>query len=118
MTSTDTFSDERVPSGFVTSELIQQLDGPIHHGDGRIEQGPKVLTWGLQHVYDDRELMVVVRHGDRETYSATGSYMETQNTAGWAGHRFDDIGTALVAARDVVLSAGDRSARMGWPSDE
>lgn len=103
MSTTGTFSDERVPEGFMATELVQQLDGPIHHEDGRIEQDSRTLRWGLQHVYDDGELRIAVRRGDRETYSASGFYMDIQTVAGRPGQTFTDIGAALAAAWNLVL---------------
>lgn len=112
MTSAETYSDQHVPEGFVTSELVQHLDGPFHHGDGRIEQGSLTLRWGLQHIYDDGHLRVVVRRGDRDNYDSTrGCYLDIQTMAGRPGQRFDDIGEALSAAWDVVRARADAPVR-------
>jgi hypothetical protein len=92
-----------VPEGFVTSNLTTTLDGPIYVKDGRYGYGPRTYYWGLQHIYDDGTLRIVVRPGNHETYSAPGYYMEIQPLAGRPGQQFSNVHAALSAARDEVL---------------
>lgn len=88
-----------VPFGFTTSELIQTLEGPIIGGDGQtVEDGPLIYHWGIQHIYDDGAVRIVVRPGDRETYSATGYYMSIESLAGEPGQHFSNVHAALAAA--------------------
>lgn len=92
-----------VPFGFATYELTQTVDGPIIAGDGQIDHGPRTYNWGIQHVYDDGTLRIVVRPGDRETYSASGYYMAIETLAGQPGRQFSNVHAALAAARDELL---------------
>lgn len=57
----------------------------------------------MQHIYDDGSNRIVVRRGDRETYSATGYYMEIETLAGKPGQQFGDIHTALSTAYEASL---------------
>lgn len=92
-----------VPFGFSTCELSQTMDGPILGGDGQpIEYGPRIHSWGIQHVYDDGAVRIVVRPGDRETYSASGYYMSFDNMAGEPGQHFGNVHAALAAAATAL----------------
>ena len=88
-----------VPFGFSTYELTQTLEGPILGGEGQpVEYGPRAYHWGLQHIYDDGAVRIVVRPGDRETYSAAGYYMSIETMAGEPGQQFGNVHAALAAA--------------------
>lgn len=88
-----------VPFGFSTYELTQTLHGPILGGDGQpVEYSPRVYHWGIQHIYDDGTVRIVVRPGDRETYSAPGYYMSIESLAGEPGQQFSNVHAALAAA--------------------
>lgn len=88
-----------VPLGFSTYELTQTLPGPILGGDGQpVDYGPRVYHWGIQHIYDDGTVRIVVRPGDRDTYAAAGYYMSIESLAGEPGQRFSNVHAALAAA--------------------
>lgn len=98
-------SSWEVPAGFTTYELTQTLEGPINFADGHVEYGPRVYHWGIQHIYDDGSLRIVVRPGDRDTYSASGYYMSIDSLAGQPGQPFPNVHAALAAAHVEVLKA-------------
>lgn len=88
-----------VPFGFSTHELTQTLHGPILGGDGQpVEYGPRVYHWGIQHIYDDGTIRIVVRPGNRERFSAAGYYMSIESQAGQPGQQFGNVHAALAAA--------------------
>lgn len=88
-----------VPFGFSTYELTQTLEGPILCNDGQqVDHGPRTYRWGIQHIYDDGTVRIVVRPGDRETYSAAGYYMSIETLAGGPGQHFSNVHAALSAA--------------------
>lgn len=91
-----------VPQGFATYDLTRIIEGPIQFGDGHVEYGPREYHYGVQHIYDDGDLRIVVRPGNREYYSAAGYYMEIENLAGRPGRQFSNVHAALAAAREVV----------------
>lgn len=96
-----------VPFGFCTYELTQTCAGPIFGGGGQVVgYGPHVYHWGVQHIYDDGTVRIVVRPGDRDTYSASGYYMSIESMAGTPGKQFSNVYAALTAASDELL---------GWP---
>ena len=101
-----------VPDGFSTYELNQIVDGPIQSAAGVIDYGPRVYHWGIQHVYDDGDLRIVVRPGNRDSYVSGGYHMMIESMAGQPGQHFPNVESALAAARAEVrrLSAG-RSQR-------
>lgn len=93
-----------VPFGFSTYELTQVFEGPFFGGDGQaVEHGPRVYHWGVQHIYDDGTVRIVVRPGDRDTYSASGYYMCIESLAGTPGQQFSNVHAALAAARDELV---------------
>lgn len=92
-----------VPFGFSTCELSQTMDGPILGGDGQpVEYGPRIHSWSIQRVYGDGAVRVVVRPGNRGTYSAPGHYMSFGNMAGEPGQHFGNAHAALAAAATAL----------------
>lgn len=93
-----------VPFGFSTYELTQVFEGPILGNAGQVvEHGPRVYHWGVQHIYDDGTVRIVVRPGSRDNYSSGGYYMSIESLAGSPGQQFSNVYAALAAARDELL---------------
>jgi len=93
-----------VPFGMSTCELTQTVEGPIFGGDGRVvEFGPRIHLRGVQHIYDDGTVRVVVRPGDRDTYRASGYYMSVESLAGTPAQQFSNVHAALTAASEELL---------------
>lgn len=94
-----------VPPGFDTYELTQTFEGPSNFSDGHVEYGPVTYHWGVQHIYDDGNLRIVVRGGSRDYYSDAGYYMSIESLAGEPGQQFSNVHAALAAARAEVISS-------------
>lgn len=93
-----------VPFGFLTYELTQTFEGPILGSDGQVvEYGPRAYHWGVQHIYDDGTVRIVVRPGDRDMYSASGYFMSIESLAGKPGQQFGNVHAALMAASHELL---------------
>lgn len=88
-----------VPFGFATYEATETIEGPIRYRDGHVEYGRRDYHYGVQHIYDDGSLRIVVRPGSRESYGAPSWCMTIESLAGQPGQQFQTVEGALAAAR-------------------
>jgi hypothetical protein len=103
VTLTSCKSPWEVPEGFASYEFTQEFHGVIGYKKGQPIYGDAVYHWGVQHIYDDGELRIVVRPGNRERYSCGGYYMEIESLAGKPGQQFPNVESALAAAHDELI---------------
>lgn len=89
------FSSWYVPPGFDTFDIVQ----------------PSGHRWGPAHVFDDGELTIIVRGGDRERYSAGGYYMSIESDPSKPGQHFLNVDSALAEARRIVLEHKRKARR-------